>query len=232
MLAAASFVRSGAVLADIGTDHAYLPLYLLSEERIVRAVAADIGEGPLSRANAHIAEAGEQLRVQTILTDGLAGLDACGLTDIAICGMGGELIVKILDAAPFVRDSAIRLILQPMTRAAVLRRYLAEQGFAILAEKPCRAAGRVYSCLCAEYDGVRRTLTPAQAEVGSPACATTEEKDAFCELLARKIRALSEKQKALRAASRAPDGTDELLLSQLLQIQNEMGNGHDGKTVL
>ena len=232
LLAAASFVRDGAVFADIGTDHAYLPLYLLAHGRILRAVAADIGEGPLSRAHANIVASGEGARVRTVLTDGLHGLEGEGLSDIAICGMGGELIVKILSEAPFVRDSSVRLILQPMTREATLRRYLAENGFAILDERPCRAAGRVYTCLCAEYDGRRRTLSAAQAEVGCPSCRTEEEREAFCELLDRKIRVLTDKQEAMQVAHHAPSEADGYLLAALLEIRNEMGNDYDGKTVL
>lgn len=228
LLAAAALVRDGAVFADIGTDHAYLPLYLLSRGRILRAVAADIGEGPLSRAHANIVEAGEGGRIRTVLTDGLCGLENEGLTDIAICGMGGELIARILSDAPFVRQKGIRLILQPMTRAAYLRRYLAENGFAIVEEKPSRAAGRVYSCLAAEFDGVRRTLSPAEAEVGCPACQTEEERGVFRELLSRKIHALTEKKEALRGAGRRPDAADEALLGELLQIQKKMREDHDG----
>ena len=219
LLAAASFVRRGAVLADVGTDHAYLPLYLIERGLISRAVAADIGEGPIARARAHVAAAGYADRVETVQTDGLHGLSARGITDIAICGMGGELIARILADAPFVRDPALRLVLQPMTRAAVLRQYLAENGFAIIAERPCRAAGRVYSCLCAVYDGVFRKLSPAEAEVGNPTCETAEEKDAFRELLARKIAAVEARVTALTAAGRACD-EDKTLLAELLQLQN------------
>lgn len=218
LLAAASFVRPGAVLADIGTDHAYLPMHLLQQGRITRAVAADIREGPLSRARAHIAAAGMEGQIDTVLTNGLQGLDGRGLTDIAICGMGGELIVDILSAAPFVRNEGIRLILQPMTRAATLRRYLAEEGFATVAERPCRAAGRVYSCLCAAYDGVRRTLSPAEAEVGCPTCETEEERACFAELLERKLCALREKI-AARAAASLTTAEDEALLTSLTELQ-------------
>lgn len=219
LLAAASFVRQGAVLADIGTDHAYLPLYLIERGVITHAVAADIGEGPIARARAHIAAAGYADQIETVRTDGLAGLADRGITDIAICGMGGELIARILGDAPMVRDPAVRLILQPMTRAATLRRFLAENGFAILGERPCRAAGRVYTCLCAGYDGVRRSLSPAVAEVGDPACETEEERDAFREMLARKITATETRVAALVAAGHACDG-DKVLLQELLQLQN------------
>ena len=220
LLAAASFVRPGAIFADIGTDHAYLPLHLLQAGRITRAIAADIGEGPLARARAHIAACGMAGQIETVLTNGLQGLEDRGLTDIAICGMGGELIVEILSAAPFVRTGAVRLILQPMTRAATLRRYLAAEGFAIVAERPCRAAGRVYSCLCAEYDGTPRTLSPVVAELGAPACETEEERACFLELLTRKITALRN-MLAGQAAADAADAEAAALLSDLLLLQQQ-----------
>lgn len=168
LASAAYFVREGSVFCDVGTDHAYLPIYLLQEGRIPYAIAADIGEGPLATAREHLAEVGLTDKVRTVLTDGLAGLEAEGIRDIAVCGMGGELICRILAAAPFVRDPAIRLILQPMTHAADLRRYLAENGFRIEAERRSLAAGRVYTCLCASYDGVKRTPDEALLAFGAP----------------------------------------------------------------
>ena len=220
LLAAAAFVRQGAVFADIGTDHAYLPIYLVKTGRVARAVAADIGEGPIALARANIAAEGLSDRIEAVMTDGLCGLSEKGITDITICGMGGELISRILQDAPFVKDQGIRLILQPMSRAATLRRYLAENGFAIVAERPCRAAGRVYSCLCAEYDGVFRTLSPAEAEVGCPALENEAERDAFLELLSRKMAAVREKLGGLRAAA-LPTEEDETLLNGLLEIQEK-----------
>ncbi len=164
--AAASFVRQGAFFADIGTDHAYLPLFLLSQGTISRAVAADINEGPLQRAHAHARECGFAAQIDFRLTDGLQGMDDLGLTDIAICGMGGELIARIIESAPFVKNAAIRLILQPMSRAAHLRRYLAANGFAVEEEKICSAAGRHYACLCVAYTGIPYLITDAEAECG------------------------------------------------------------------
>ena len=164
--AAAGFVRQGAVFADIGTDHAYLPVFLLKEGIISRAIAADINEGPLASARAHIAENGLSHLITPVLTDGLTGLEDSGATDIAICGMGGELIADILSRAPFVKNKNIRLILQPMTRAAHLRAYLAKEGFAVIDECVTRAAGKNYFCLAAEYTGEAYTLSRIEAELG------------------------------------------------------------------
>lgn len=164
--AAASLVRQGAVFADVGTDHAHLPIFLLQSDRIARAIASDVRVGPLDCARENVRAAGLESRVELRLADGLSGMENCGITDIAICGMGGELIAAIIDHAPFVRDEGIRLILQPMSRAYALRRYLAENGFEIETELLCRAQGRVYVCIAAHYTGTPYTLTDAEAYCG------------------------------------------------------------------
>ena len=89
---AAKFVRQGARFADIGTDHAYLPLSLLSEGRIEYAVCSDINRGPLESARANAEALGLSDKVSFHLTDGALGLEDEGITDVAIAGMGGELI--------------------------------------------------------------------------------------------------------------------------------------------
>ncbi len=150
LLAAASFVRRGAVFADIGTDHAYLPVFLVASGIVEHAVAADINRGPLERADENIAASGFTDKIETRLTNGLLGLDGLYLTDIAICGMGGELIARIIDDAPWVRDSKIRLILQPMTKAEVLREYLSRKGFCIV-DEALAESDRVYQIICAEF---------------------------------------------------------------------------------
>ncbi len=218
---AASFVREGAVFADIGTDHAYLPIYLLERGRISRALCADIGEGPLARAREHLAAAGLLGSVKTVLTDGLSGLENKGLTDIAICGMGGELIAAILDRAPFVRDPAIQLILQPMSRGADLRRYLAANGFAIRKERHAVAAGRAYACLSVFYDGTPYTLSDAEAEVGSPALTTPEERALYVAYLDRRLASLSAKRDSLARGGHS-EFPEKALMDALLQIREEI----------
>ncbi len=165
LLAAASFVRRGAVFADIGTDHAYLPVFLVASGIAERAVAADINRGPLERADENIAASGLSGRIETRLTDGLSGLDGLSLTDIAICGMGGELIARIIDAAPFVRDPGIRLILQPMTKAEALREYLLSNGFRI-ADESLAESDRVYQIICAEFCGENDTYSDLELLLG------------------------------------------------------------------
>ncbi len=183
LLLAAELCRKGARFADIGTDHAHLPLYLLSIGRISSAVAADVAEGPLARAKRSVEAAGMADRVTLLLADGLSGMEGLGLTDIAICGTGGELIASILAAAPFVRDPSVRLILQPMTRAEALRRYLAEAGFSVVAERYAVSGGRAYLCLGAAYSGNARTVGPIEAVLGDPALRDVRDREAFLAFL-------------------------------------------------
>ena len=162
---AAEMVRAGAVVADVGTDHAYLPIALCLSGRATRAIAADIHEGPLARARENICAWGLEDRIETRLTDGLCGLEGAHPTDVLILGMGGELIARILSDAPFVRDGAIRLILQPMTHPEVVRAYLAQNGFTIVEERLIKEE-KIYQIFCAEYTGICEEYTPLERLVG------------------------------------------------------------------
>ncbi len=164
---AAEYVRQDAVFADIGCDHAYLPVFLLKSGRIKRAICADIAEKPLQSAKTNVAENGLSDFVDFYLTDGLFGLDGLGITDISICGMGGELITDILNSAEFVKNEKINLILQPMTRQADLRRYLAYNGFVIKEECVAVAAKKIYFCILASYVGTPYEISDMEAELGA-----------------------------------------------------------------
>ncbi len=167
LLAAADFVRQDAVFADVGTDHAHLPIFLLESGRISRAVCSDINAGPLSRAKANAAERGIADKMDFVLADGADALAAFGITDLAVCGMGGELIASIVERAEFLKSTDVRLILQPMTRAAHLRRTLARLGFEVIAETCSQEPRHVYVTLCASYTGRCRELDALEAEIGS-----------------------------------------------------------------
>ena len=166
LLSAADFVRQDAILADIGTDHAYLPLFLLRAGRIVRAFCSDINEGPLDSARANIGAAGYLDRVEFTLADGADALAGKGITDYTICGMGGELIADIIDRADEMRDPAVRLILQPMTRRGALVSYLYRNGFKVLEEAYSKDAGKHYVTLLVSYSGNCRDTSELEAEFG------------------------------------------------------------------
>ena len=165
LLSALPYVTPGGTVADIGTDHAYLPIELCRRGICRRAVACDINEGPTLSARANIAAAGLTGCIDTLRTDGLHGVERYQPDDILIFGMGGELIVRILDEAPWVRDGRIGLVLQPMSRAEVLRRYLWEHGFSVLGETLSRA-DRLYQTIYARYTGVPEPFGETEALVG------------------------------------------------------------------
>lgn len=162
----AALVRQGAVFADIGTDHALLPLFLLSEGKISRAVCTDINEGPLEKAKENAREFGLFDKVEFIRTDGAAALFDLGLTDVAVCGMGGELISDIIAAAPFLKNPNINLILQPMSRPRALREYLAANGFEIVREVYSESSGKCYVAMLSRYTGATVQLDLLRAELG------------------------------------------------------------------
>ena len=152
LLAVASCVEKGAYLADIGTDHAYLPIHLLREGIISGAVACDINAGPIESARMHIAAAGYSDRIDTLLTDGLYGVEPYAPDDILIFGMGGDLIVKILSEAPWIKNERIGLILQPMSRVSTLRQWLCENGFLITGESIGQVASQTMESIYAIND--------------------------------------------------------------------------------
>ncbi len=157
LFAAASFARKGRVFADVGTDHANLPIYLVKEGIAPYGVAADINEGPISRARMNISAMGLGDKIDAVRTDGLSGLDVYSPEDVYVLGMGGELIWRIVSDSELARRDGVRLIMQPMTRAAELRRGLLNGGFEIideaLAEDEKLGDGRIYQIIMAEYTG-------------------------------------------------------------------------------
>jgi len=147
LAACAGFVRPGGVAADIGTDHAYLPIWLLKSGRVPYAYASDARERPLDSARRNAEKYQVEDRLYTVLGNGLEGITDEKVTDIIIAGMGGTLITDILAAADFVRNDKIRLILQPMKDDPRLRVWLFENGFILEEEKPVCDAGKVYTVM-------------------------------------------------------------------------------------
>ena len=162
----ASFVRNGAAVADIGTDHGYIPVKLALAGKIKCAAACDVRKGPLENAKQNIEKNGVGHIVRTVLSDGLDELCENDADDIIIAGMGAELIVKIISRAEWLKNNCKNLILQPMTKPEILRRYLCSEGFAIIDEKPCISLGKVYSVMLCRYDGIIRECDDEYSYIG------------------------------------------------------------------
>lgn len=150
LLACAELVRSGSAFADIGTDHGYLPVWLMKTGRVSSALAADIGEGPLSSAK-HTAEK-YHADIKTVLSDGFSELSQEEVDDAVIAGMGGELIAKIISEASWLKDPSKQLILQPMSTPDKLRKFLFANGFDIIIEKAIMDEGKIYSVMLVVFD--------------------------------------------------------------------------------
>ena len=129
----ATLVPKGSRVADIGTDHGHLPIYLIREGICPFCLACDIKEKPLENARENIAKTGTS-NIETRLGAGLVPVSPDEVDCITIAGMGGEVISAILEESPWVRNEKYTLILQPMTSADALRRYLCEKGFNIESE--------------------------------------------------------------------------------------------------
>lgn len=153
LLAAAELLGQTNSVADIGTDHAFLPIHLVKEGIAKKVIACDIAEGPLSVAKANITKYGLSDKIELRLTNGLLGLVPNEVDAITILGMGGETIADILTDAPWVKNPNITLILQPMSCDDRLRDYLLREGFEILTEEGVESQGRFYTVMKVWFGG-------------------------------------------------------------------------------
>ncbi len=160
--AAAGLVKSGDVLCDVGSDHAYLPLILIKNGVIERAVACDVNVGPLERGRQHAAKQGVS-SIEFVLSDGLGSVET-PFDVAAICGMGGELIIRIIREGG--EKAKKRLILQPMTGIEKVRAFLWQSGFAITDEVFPVEDGKAYCVIGAEFSGAVTGFSYADTYLG------------------------------------------------------------------
>ena len=210
--AAAALVPRGARLADIGSDHAYLPIALCLDGKIECALASDINEGPVAAAVSNINKNGLASKIKAIRADGLDSARDFDPDCITVLGMGGELIVTILDRAEWIRDEKITLVLQPMTHSEVLSRYLAENGFETVDEVIVQDGGRddrIYRLISAKYCGVPYRLSDAEALIGKK---NIERLDSVTvAYIERLIRVLEARICGKKSAGQATDDEDRLV---------------------
>lgn len=169
----AGMVTPGNRLADIGTDHGFVPIYLVENGIVPSALAMDVNEGPLGRAEEHIREHGLMDQIETRLSDGLEKLGRDEADTVLIAGMGGGLIERILGSDPTesgpacaVPDGVRELVLGPQSEIAHLRRYLALHGWKIADEKMVLEDGKYYQLIKAEKCPEPYGLPDIEAEFG------------------------------------------------------------------
>ena len=147
----ASFVPQGAILLDVGSDHAYLPIELVERGQIESAIAGEVVEGPYQSAVKNVEAHGLKEKIQVRLANGLAAFEeADQVSVITIAGMGGRLIARILEEGLDKLANVERLILQPNNREDDLRIWLQDNGFEIVAESILEEAGKFYEILVVE----------------------------------------------------------------------------------
>lgn len=147
---------SNRVVCDVGTDHAYLPCYLVKSGIAERCIACDINEKPLAQARNHVVAYGVQDKIDLVLSDGLKSIPASmsnTITDIVIAGMGGELIASIITGVEYTKNPRMRLVLQPMTNAPFLREFLYSHGFFIEQERAVIDKHHHYTVMLVRYNG-------------------------------------------------------------------------------
>ena len=159
----AAMVTPGLRVADIGCDHAYLPIHLIQNRISPEVIAMDINKGPLERAAEHVEAAGLNEKIELRLSDGLSGLLPGEAECIVMAGMGGPLMNGIMDAAPLVCEAAKELILQPQSEITDVRLYLKDKGYHIVSEDLVYEEGKFYPMMKA----VHRDRSVSSTESGT-----------------------------------------------------------------
>lgn len=150
----ADMVSGNGIVCDVGTDHAYLPAYLIENNICDYAIASDINEGPLKFAQQTIIKYHIEDKIRLLKSDGLKNILSENVSDVVIAGMGGETIAEIISGTQWLK-SGVNLVLQPMTRAGYLRKWLYNNGFEIAEEKAVIQDRFIYTAIRAFYSGYK-----------------------------------------------------------------------------
>ena len=162
----ADLVSCGSKIADIGTDHAYIPIYLMLQRKISHAIACDIGEGPLKNAEKNIKNYGFENNIETRLSDGFSNIKENEADEIIIAGMGGNMISNILNNCPWKNKFKKRFILNPMKYEEKLHEFLFSNGYEIQNEIAVKCSGKSYLIIDAHFTGEKYNPLPHELYIG------------------------------------------------------------------
>ena len=163
--AVADLVGDGLTVADVGTDHGYIPIYLIESGKCEYAFAMDVNQGPLLRAKEHIAERGLEMQIETRLSDGVKHLNDGECDAVVIAGMGGALTIKIMEEGKQIFKNLTEFVLQPQSELHKVRAYLLEQGYSIVAEDMVQEDGKFYPMMKV-INGVSDTYNAVEFRYG------------------------------------------------------------------
>ena len=198
----ASFVPTGAIVADIGSDHAYLPCYLIHKGIASHAVAGEVVKGPYESAVRHVRTEGLTEKITVRMADGLAAVEESDkVSTVTIAGMGGPLIVSILEKHPQALKTVTRLILQPNIHAKAIREWALGHGWALQDEVILEEDGKVYEVLVLQRGPMK--LTEAEIILGPKLMASKS--PVFIEKWSREVANWKRVQQAITAAESTPE---------------------------
>lgn len=160
--AVADFITPGRTVADVGTDHGYIPIYMVESGRSPSAVAMDINQGPLDRAKAHIEEYDLADKITIRLSDGIDALLPMEAECVVIAGMGGGLMIHILEQDPDNTRGVLEWVFEPQSEVKAFRGYLWEHGFHIIREDMVEEDGKYYPIIKAVKESEER---PSELEL-------------------------------------------------------------------
>lgn len=212
----ASFIKKGERIADIGTDHAYLPVFLVTNGICPSAIASDIGEGPLKNAEKIVNKTETKDKIRLMISD---GLDSYGKDDADVfifAGMGGTLIVNLLAKTPWIKDKNLRFVFQPMSRSEELIEYLTGNDFEITKESACFDGGRCYIVFSAVYSGNKKDYPESFPYLGLLPQVKTEASQFYID---RQYKLIVKRAKALEKADVSPAEQEKLrtIIGQMKQ---------------
>lgn len=196
-------VRNGKVAADIGTDHAYLPAWLVLKGVCPKALACDLRKGPLDNAKKTVEHYGIADRITLRLSDGFDEIEPFEADDFIMCGMGGTLMAELVSRAYWLKDPEKLLILQPQSHAEDIRDFLIRNGFEILKEDACTDGGKLYCAFSARWCDSNKEYSDGYIYYGElPKCKSPEAKQYLCKTVDR-LRTKLEAEKQFGSAEKA-----------------------------
>ena len=221
----ASHVPEGAIVADIGSDHAYLPCYLVAEGLAEKAVAGEVVKGPFESAKKQVRQEGLEDRITVRLASGLAAIEpADGVTAIAIAGMGGPLIASILDQDKARLEGVQRLILQPNVHAKAIREWAAANSWHISDEEILEENSKIYEIIVLEP--AQKTVVFGEKELLFGPILMAQRSDVFQVKWQREMAQWQKIVASMEANAEAADiGEKKQELTQKIKLVEEVLNG-------
>jgi len=198
LLKCAKMVSGKGKVCDVGTDHAYLPAYLVKNGICESAVAADIADGPLRSAKATLEKFELLSKIELVKSDGLKEVNPENITDVIIAGMGAETISNIINDAEWLKND-VNIIVQPMTKITFMRKWIYENGYEIVREEAVTDNDFVYTVMVLRYSGYHIKINELSENLGKFDFSKDESKN----YVTRRIKQLSDISEGIKKSGKS-----------------------------